>query len=115
MTGHFPADLGRAGRWDRATGEFVPALEVDVVSEFLVLARESDILAVATFTMVEEELADGQLAVVRFSAPWLSLAYGFITRPNHTLSPATLEFMAIVREIEAELDDREAALREKYL
>lgn len=115
MTAHFPADVGRAGRWDRNSGEFVPALEVDVVSDFLVLARESDILAVATFTMVERELAEGQLEVVRFSEPWLRLGYGFISRPGHTLSPSTLRFMQIVREIEAELEEREAALREKYL
>jgi DNA-binding transcriptional LysR family regulator len=110
-----PADMGRAGRWDPATGEFSPALEVDVVSDFLVLACESDILVAATLTMAERELEEGQLAVVPFSPPWLELAYGFIARPNHALSPTTLEFMTIVREIEAKLEAREAALRERYL
>jgi DNA-binding transcriptional LysR family regulator len=108
-------DMGRAGRWDPTTGEFAPALEVDVVSDFLVLARESEILVAATLTMAERELEQGRLAVVPFAPPWLELAYGFITRPNHTLSPATLEFMKLVREIEAELDEREAALRARYL
>ncbi|HSO22380.1 MAG TPA: LysR family transcriptional regulator [Chondromyces sp.] len=110
-----PADMGRAGRWDPETGEFAPALEVDVVSDFLVLARESEILVAATLTMAERELELGHLAVVPFAPPWLELSYGFITRPNHTLSPATLEFMSLVREIEAELEDREAALRARYL
>ncbi len=110
-----PPDMGRAGRWDPTTGEFAPALEVDVVSDFLVLARESEILVAATLTMAERELEQGRLAVVPFAPPWLELAYGFITRPNHTLSPATLEFMKLVREIEAELDEREAALRARYL
>ena len=115
MNAHLPADGGRAGRWDRRSGEFVPALEIDMVSDVLVLARESDVLAIATFTMVEEELAKEQLAVVRFAPPWLRLCYGFISRPNHTLSPVTTEFMAIVREIEADLEAREASLRKKYL
>lgn len=112
---HLPVDTGRAGRWDLKTGEFVPALEVDVVSEFLVLARESDILVVATLTMAERELDAQSLAIVPFSPSWLRLRYGFLSRPNHTLSPATLEFMEIVREIEADLDARERALRERFL
>ncbi|MCU0305996.1 MAG: LysR family transcriptional regulator [Thermoanaerobaculales bacterium] len=115
MVEHFPADLGRAGRWDRATGEFVPALELDAVSEFLVLARDSDILVVAGLAMAERELAAGRLAVVPFTPPWLHLDYGFISRPNRTLSPATLRFMEIVRGIEAELDEREQALQATYL
>ncbi|HSL19801.1 MAG TPA: LysR family transcriptional regulator [Methylomirabilota bacterium] len=110
-----PADMRRAGRWDPDTGEFTPALEVDVVSDFLVLARESEILVAATLTMAERELEEGHLAVVPFTPPWLELAYGFISRPNRTLSPATLAFMDIVREIEAELDERERALRERFL
>jgi DNA-binding transcriptional LysR family regulator len=112
---HLPADVGHAGHWDRETGQFVPALEVDVVSEFKVLARESDILVAATFTMVEQELAAREFAIVRFTHPWLRLDYGFISRPNHTLSPATIRFMEIVREIEADLETREAALRKRYL
>jgi DNA-binding transcriptional LysR family regulator len=110
-----PSDMGRAGRWDPDTGEFTPALEVDVVSDFLVLARESDILVAATLTMAERELEQGYLAVVSFAPPWLELAYGFIARPNHTLSPATVRFMEIVRDIEAELDERETTLRARFL
>jgi DNA-binding transcriptional LysR family regulator len=113
--GYLPEDVGRAGQWDQVTGEFVPALEVDVVSDLLVLAHESDILVGATLTMAEEDLEAGKLAVVQFSKPWLKFHYGFISRPNHTLSPATLRFMEIVRDIEAELDEREAALRKRYL
>ncbi len=115
MGRHFPPDVQRAGRWDPRTGEFVPALEVDEVSGFLVLARDADILVAADLTMAERELENGHLAVVPFNPPWLHLAYGFISRPNHTLSPATLAFMEIVRDIEAELDVRERALRRRFL
>jgi DNA-binding transcriptional LysR family regulator len=115
VAAHLPDNPGHAGRWDRETGEFVPALEVDTVSDVLALARESDILVVATFTMVEKDLSEERLAVVRFAPPWLRLGYGFISRPNRTLSPATLRFIEIVREIEADLEAREAELRKKYL
>lgn len=115
IAAHLPADLGRAGHWDTETGEFVTALEGDVVSHFLAVARESDILVAGTLTMAEDDLEAGRLTVVPFSEPWIKLLYGFISRPNHTLSPATLRFQEIVREIEAELDQREAALRERFL
>jgi len=110
-----PTAVGRAGRWDPVTGEFVPALEVDVMNNFSVLARESDILVAATLTLVEHELDAGELAVVPFTAPWLRLNYGFISRSGRTHSPAALEFMRLVREIEAAQDERERKLRERFL
>jgi len=112
---YLPDHVGRAGHWDSGTGEFVPSLEADVVSDLLDLAHESDILAAATLTMAENDLTASRLAVVRFRPSWLRLHYGFIARPNRTLSRATLEFMDIVRGIEAELEERETALRRKYL
>jgi DNA-binding transcriptional LysR family regulator len=115
IAAHLPTNLGRAGHWDAETGEFVTALEGDVVSDFLPVACESDILVAATLTMAEEELDGGRLTVVPFSQPWIKLVYGFISRPNHTLSPATLRFMEIVREIEADLEEREQALRKRFL
>lgn len=112
---HLPDDLGRAGHWDLTSGEFVPALEADVVSDFLTLAHDSDILVGGTFTMAEEYLAAGKLTVLPIVKPWLRLHYGFISRPGRTHSPAALEFMHTVREIEADLEEREAALRKRYL
>ena len=76
---------------------------------------EADILVVAELTMAESELAEGRLAVVPFNPPWLHLDYGFISRLNRTLSPATIRFKEIVRAIETELDQREMALRNRFL
>ena len=114
MRAWLPAPPGRAGRWDSRSGDFIPAIETDVMSEFTVLARESDALVVCTLTMVEGELAAGRVAVLAFGAPWFRLDYGFIVRHRRTLPPAAEEFMRIVREIEAELEQREAALRERF-
>ena len=85
------------------------------MSDLLPLARESDILVAATLTMAEKDLEARTLKVVPFSAPWFKFHYGFISRPNRTLSPATLDFMEIIRDIETELDQREAALRTRFL
>jgi DNA-binding transcriptional LysR family regulator len=112
---HLPDDVGRAGHWDLTSGEFVPALEADVVSDFLTLAHDSDILVGGTFTMAEEYLAAGKLTVLPIVKPWLRLHYGFVSRRGRTQSPAALEFMRIVREIEDDLEEREAALRERFL
>jgi len=66
-------------------------------------------------SMAENELREGKLAIVPFFKPWFGLHYGFIFRPNRTLSPATLRFMEIVRGIETEIEERETALRKRYL
>jgi DNA-binding transcriptional LysR family regulator len=110
-----PESLAKAGRWDPVTGDFLPAFVTDVVSDFSVLARESDVIVATALSLVEEELAQGTLAVVPFSEPWLRFNYGFISRPGRTLSRVTEHFMAIVREIETEVEQREAELRGHYV
>lgn len=109
-----PADLGRAGSWDNRTGEFVPAIETDIVHGFTELAMESDTLLGATATIVASDLMAGHLRRVPFQAPWLRFHHGFITRRNRTLPPLAQEFMRLVRSIEAELDVREAELWERF-
>ncbi len=69
---------------------------------------------VGTTTVVEQELASGQLRRVRFEAPWLRFNYGFITRTTRTLPPIAQEFMRQVRSIEAELDERETSLLARF-
>ena len=54
------------------------------------------------------------MAVLAFSAPWFRLDYGFIVRHRRTLPPAAKE-LRIVRKIEAELEQREAALRTRFV
>ena len=82
---------------------------------FLELVEKSNILVAATLTMAENELQEGRLAIVPFVEPWFGLHYGFIYRPSVSLSPTALRFMEIVRDIEAEIAEREQALRERFL
>lgn len=114
MRAFLPDPPGRAGSWDARSGDFLPAIETDVMTEFSVLARESDALVVASLTMVAAELEAGSNVVLPFAAPWFRFNYGFILRRGRTLPPAAEEFMRCVREIEADVEEREAALRERF-
>lgn len=115
MRAFLPDRATRSGHWDERTGSFIPAIETDVMSDFAVLARESDALLVCTLTMVEADLVAGRVVALPFSAPWFRMNYGVITRKGRTLPPAVDEFIRIVREIETELDEREERLRRQYL
>jgi DNA-binding transcriptional LysR family regulator len=110
MNAFLPRDTGRAGFWDDRTGEFVPAIETDIMAGVGELAAISDALMVGTTTFAENELASGRLRRVRFEAPWLRFNYGFITRRHRTLPPLVEEFKRLVRSIETELDARETEL-----
>ena len=61
------------------------------------------VLSVAIPSQIARELNEGVLARLPYEAPWLSINYGFITKPGRTLSPAARAFMAIVRSIESEI------------
>jgi DNA-binding transcriptional LysR family regulator len=111
----FSTSPGRAGRVDRAGRVFVPAVRLDAVAQIGEMARDSDVLVAATLTMVEGELASGELAVVPFAADWLRLSYGIIRLRGRTPSPAETAFLTAVREIEVELVEREAALQTQFL
>lgn len=115
MRGCLPDPAGRCGRWDDRTGDFIPAIETDVMSEFSVLARESDALVVCALSMVASDLESGRIVVLPYSAPWFRLNYGVIRRVGRTLPPAAEEFIRIIGEIEVELEAREAALVERFV
>lgn len=109
-----PRDAGRAGFWDQRTGEFVPAIETDIMAGVAVLAAASDALMIGATTAVEDELASGKLRRVRYEAPWLRFNYGFIGRRRRTLPPLVEEFKRLVRTIEADLDTHESELLATY-
>jgi len=114
MNAFLPQEVDRAGFWDHSTGEFVPAIETDIIAGVAELVSSSDALMVGTTTVVEQELASGRLRRVRYEAPWLRFNYGFISRPTRTLPPVAEEFMRLVRSIEEELDERENRLLAQF-
>ncbi len=100
------------GRWqlDADTGDLVPQAEVNDLATAHAIVRASDAFGVATPLQIEPWLRSGELHVPPYRAPWLKLDYGFIYLKRRMLSPAADRFMAIVREIEADLAPRNRAL-----
>lgn len=114
VTGAFPRAPCRAGHLDEVTGDFIPAIELDVPMQLAEFAKASDALLFGTLGMVERELEAGSLAVVR--APRLNMraSYGFIYLKNRSLSPGTRAYMQFVRDEEAVIVERDARLEKLY-
>ena len=96
------------GMWslDPESGDLIPHIEVDDVATAQVVVRESDAIGFATPLQFATWLGSGDLAVLPYRRPWLRLDYGFITLRGRMRAPAAERFMAIVREIEAEIAGR---------
>ncbi len=103
ITDHLPADLGMAAERDPFTGELVPAIEVDVISDVAAVITNSDALCPSALLMFKKELDTGTLSVIPFHQPWMVTNYGFVSLKQRTLSPIVLAFMDIVRKVEQEL------------
>jgi len=108
ISDNLPRPLGEAGKIEASTGEFVPAIEVDVLTELPALVQGNDALAIATLTMMEQDVRYGEVAFVpiNLKKPFVT-HYGFIYLKNRSLPPAALAFMQQVRAIEAEVAERE--------
>jgi DNA-binding transcriptional LysR family regulator len=107
---NFPDSLGAAGTIDLVSGDFVPAIEVDVPMKFHEFLARSDVLVLATLNIMERALRAGKAVVVPTRALPMRTNYGFIYVRDRTLPPAVLAFMQVVREVEAEIAREEAAL-----
>lgn len=104
----------RAGWRDESTGEFVPAVETDVVDQLAPLVARSDGLGLCLLSMIERELEEGLLRPLPFHPKWAHLNYGFVRLRRRTLSPTTLKYMELVQRIEAEIAEKEVALRQRF-
>jgi DNA-binding transcriptional LysR family regulator len=103
-----------AGRLDELTGEFVPAIELDVPMQLTAFVQDSDALAFGSLGLVERALETGRIAVVSTPGFDIRASYGFIYLRNRSLSPGTLAFMQAVRDEEALVAGREARLESIY-
>jgi DNA-binding transcriptional LysR family regulator len=110
----FPRTPVRAGRIDDFTGDFVPAVETDVPMQLGRLVEGNDVLAFATFSMVESELESGQLAYLPTPKLEIRGGYGFIFLRNRSLSPAARAFVQAVRDEERKCEEREARLDQRF-
>jgi DNA-binding transcriptional LysR family regulator len=109
-----PRTVGRAGRIDALSGDFIPAITIDVPMQIADLLAGSDALALASLALMEHDLAAGKVAVVPTSRVAFQANYGFIRLKDRSLTPAALAYMDEVRAVEVGIAGREAALAERY-
>ncbi|HYN77082.1 MAG TPA: LysR family transcriptional regulator [Lamprocystis sp. (in: g-proteobacteria)] len=102
------------GDLDPDTGDLIPSVEVYELTTARALILASDAFGAAAPVQIEPWLRSGELAVLPYRPPWLTLDYGFIYLRNRTLTPAALRFMAVVREIEIDLGRRNRALIDEF-
>ena len=98
---------------DEGTGDLIPHVEVDELTTARALILGSDAFGFAAPVQIEPWLRGGDLAVLPFRPPWLKLDYGFIYLRNRLPTPAAVRFMAVVREIEADLSIRNRQLMDE--
>jgi DNA-binding transcriptional LysR family regulator len=114
IAGAFAGDDLRAGQTDPASGDFVPAVEVEVSLASRRLVANSDAIAGELLVQIKRELEAGILALVPFQQDWMRLNYGFITLRGRTLSPVARQFMDEVRELDRQVAARELELRRRF-
>jgi len=68
------------------------------------IVMESDVLGMGLARQIEHEVALGRLVVLPLHPPWLKTYYGVVRLARRTPSPATSEFLRILREVEDEIE-----------
>lgn len=109
-----PRAVGRAGKIDAYSGDFIPAIAIDVPMQIADLLAGSDTLALATLVLMERDLDAGNVAVVPTGNVAFQARYGFIYLKDRSLTPATLAYMQEVRAIEKDIVEREEVLARRY-
>jgi len=90
--------------------EYIPQILVNSVALGLRIARESDAVFPATAAHLVDDLAAGRLVVLDFDVPATRSASGVFRLRDRTLSPGARAFLDILREVEAETREADAAL-----
>lgn len=104
-----------AGYVDSENGSFYPAVSLDAINFGPDIAATSDAIMLTPIGIAAQGIERGELAILDLHLPWQRTAYGFVTRRGRTPSPATLEYMAFVRSVEAEAMAEEDRLIAAYL
>jgi len=105
-----PATPGRAGTYDALTGDFVPAIEIDVPMQIVRFVENSDALAVGNLSNFEQEIRAGEIVALPLHDLALRTRYGFIYLKERSLPPAVEAYMREVRAVEEKVLQRESLL-----
>jgi|WetSurMetagenome_2_1015567.scaffolds.fasta_scaffold179615_1 DNA-binding transcriptional LysR family regulator len=91
---------GTAGRFDPASGHFLPAIALDSVSLMKRAVLETDAVSWAPEVLVASELREGSFVTLPVAAPWARLNYGIIRREDRPVTPAVEMFLTELRQEE---------------
>jgi DNA-binding transcriptional LysR family regulator len=105
-----PSTPGCAGAYDALTGDFVPAIEIDVPMQIVKFIENSNALALGNLSTFERELSAGEIVPLPVQDLALRTRYGFIYLKERSLPPAVEVFMKEVRAVEADVCQRESLL-----
>lgn len=105
-----PATLGSAGSYDAVTGDFVPAIEIDVPMQIVKFVENSNALALGNLSTFEREFMAGEIVPLPIHDLALHTRYGFIYLKERSLPPAVEVYMREVRVVEQEMCQRESLL-----
>jgi DNA-binding transcriptional LysR family regulator len=100
----------RNRRVDEASGDLFPPVLVEDLTAIRTIVVRTDAFGMASPLQIASWLRSGELAVVPLRAPWMRLDYGFISLEARSLSPAAEAFMALARDIDREVGERNRAL-----
>ena len=112
VASHFPSGSFPSGNIDPISGDFVPAMQINIPLNLWLFLQGTNVLVFASLALLESELAAGTaVPVPGFTFP---SAYGFGYLKTRPLSPLALAYMAEIRAVEAEFTQREEKLAAIY-
>ncbi len=112
VSNHFPSGPYSAGHIDTITGDFVPAIELNIPMNLGLFLPGTNVLAFASLALLESELAAG--TAVPVPGFTFESRYGFAHLKTRSMSPAARAYMAEIRAVEAEFVQREEYLANHY-
>lgn len=93
----------RGGVMDAESQHFRPTIHVNTLALARQIARDSDAVMPATASMLAVHANPHRLVRLDFHIAVMRTSYGVLTHRDRSLSPAAIEFLTILREVEAEI------------
>lgn len=90
-------------RPDLPDGAGTMELRVEMPHIARLIVMESDVVGIAVGHQIDDDLAAGRLVRLPLHLPWLGTSYGVIRLAHRTPSPAATAYIAVLREVEAEI------------
>jgi DNA-binding transcriptional LysR family regulator len=103
-----------AGAIDHRSGSFMPAVTSPSISTAIRVVSASDLVTPVALSAAADLIDNGTLDIIRISAPWMSLYYGFAWRRGAALSAGARAFKSQVHQIEKRIAERERALALRF-